>query len=130
MNAEISTPGPLAGQLMREGVIVTPGEAIAYDMIAAAAASNQPCPDNIDIELANGWNSCSQGPKMVKRLEIKGLIVVRRYQRFREVQIVATGEWTARSRHQHTERPHVPKNFGASRSPAPTDRKPYRKGKR
>jgi hypothetical protein len=119
----------VSGHLIRNGVVVTPWEAVAFDLIAAAAAEGSPCPLNLDIEMLVGCNSGSVPSKVVQRLERKGLIVVRRFQRFREIGIVATGEWTARSQHQHSERPHVPRRPGASRQPAPTDRKPYRKGK-
>lgn len=117
------------GHLRREGVLVTPWEAVAYDEIVNAALAGFPCPLNLDIEMLIGCNSGSVVSTVVKRLERKGLIVVRRYQRFREVQIVATGKWTARSPHQHSEQPHVPRRPGASRSAMPTERKLYRKGR-
>jgi hypothetical protein len=104
-------------------------EMIAYDAICNAADTNQPCPLNMDIEDMLGFNSTSMGPKMISRLEQKGLIVVRRFQRFREVQIVATGKWTRRSDMMQTFNAHVPRGAG-SRSPAPSDRKPYRMGLR
>lgn len=119
----------VSGHLLREGILVTPWEAIAYDEIVLAAQAGTPCPLNLDIEMLIECSSGSVVPKVVQRLERKGLIIVKRYQRFREVQIVATGEWTARSAHQHSERPHVPRRPGASRQPAPTDRAGYRKGK-
>ena len=98
---------------------LTPSEHIAYRALCEAAASNCQCPDNIELEVLTGRSSCSQGSKLVRRLEEKGMIQVRRYQRFREVLIIATGEWTARSPSRRTERPHVPKG-NASRGPAPS----------
>jgi hypothetical protein len=124
--AELET---VSGHVHREGVLVTPWEAVAYDQIVLAAQSGVPCPLNLDIEMLIGCNSGSVVSTVVKRLETKGLIVVRRFQRFREVQIVATGQWTARSPHQHSEQPHVPRRKGASRSAMPTERKLYRKGR-
>lgn len=100
-------------------------EMIIYDALANAAEHHEPCPINLDMEMMIGCNSGSTVPKYVRRLEEKGLIVVRRYQRFREVQIVATGKWTKRSEAMHVERPHVPRGAG-SRTPPPSDRKPYK----
>lgn len=128
----VGTPTELetvSGHVRREGVLVTPWEAVAYDEIVEAAFTGTPCPTGLDIEMLIGCNSSSVAPTVVKRLERKGLIVVRRFQRFREVQIVATGQWTARSPHQHSEQPHVPRRKGASRSAMPTERKLYRKGR-
>lgn len=102
---------------------LSPSEAKAYALIYDAAERFIPCPQNLDLEIAAGFNSTSMGPKLVNRLEHKGLIVVKRYQKFREVQIVATGKWTAPSESMHVIRPHVPR--GARRAVA-TDRKPYK----
>jgi hypothetical protein len=89
-----------------------------YDALCEAAANGEPCPLNLDLEMITGFSSGSMGPVLVARLEAKGLIRVRRYQRFREVQIVATGQWTARSPSQHVERAHVPR--GARSGSYPT----------
>lgn len=97
---------------------------MAYDAIRGAAEAGEICPLNLDLEMMFDCNSGSVASTVVARLERKGLIVVRRYQRFREVQIVATGEWTARSPSQHVERAHIPRG-ARSRSYA-TDRKPYK----
>lgn len=104
---------------------MTEAETIAYDALMNAAEHGLPCPLNLDLEDMLGFSSTSMGPKLIRRLEQRGLIIVRRFQRFREVQIVATGKWTKRSDAMHVERPHVPRGAG-SRSPAPTDRKPYK----
>ncbi|GMM61688.1 helix-turn-helix domain-containing protein [Novosphingobium pituita] len=98
-------------------------ERTTYRALEEAARNGEPCPSNIDIEMLCGYNSCSMGPVMVKRLERKGLIRVERFQRYRIVEIVATGERTARSEAMKADWPHVPKGARTSR---PTDRKPYR----
>jgi hypothetical protein len=119
---------PIPGHLHREGVVVTPWEAVAYDELKEAAGKGAVCPLNLDLEMMFGCNSGSVASTVVSRLERKGLIIVRRFQKFREVQIVATGDWTKRSPAMHVERPHVPRGAG-SRSPVPTERKGYRKGR-
>lgn len=100
-------------------------ETIVYAALVEAAENNRPCPINMDLEELTGLDSCSMGTWLMQRLEMKGLIIVRRYQRFREVQIVETGKWTARHPSMHVERPHVPRGM-RSRGPRPTDRKPYK----
>lgn len=107
---------------------LTPWETIVYEALCIAADRHEPCPVNLDLEMLIGANSTSMGPKMVRRLEEKGLIRVVRYQKFREVEIVATGKTTARSVSQHIDRPHVPRGAG-SRAAVPTERKVYRKGR-
>jgi predicted MarR family transcription regulator len=105
---------------------MTKAERAAYDMLCQAAENNEPCPLNMDIEFALGFNSTSMGPKMIRKLEEKGLIVVQRFQKYRTVEIVATGKQTALSPSMHVVRPHVPR--GARTSGQQTDRKLYRKG--
>ena len=106
--------------------ILTPQEQACYEMLIEAAEMGQPCPVNIDIEVALGYDSCSMGALTITRLERKGLIRVKRYQRFREVQIVETGKWTARHPSMQTDRPHVPRGMRSAQ--CITDRKLYRKG--
>lgn len=101
-------------------------ERIVYQALIDAAEAGQPCPLNMDIEDLIGCDSTSMGPWIIRRLEEKGLIKVERYQRFRVVEIVATGKRTARSPSMHTERPHVPR--GMRSAAHHTDRKLYRKG--
>lgn len=103
-------------------------EQIVYAALVEAAEQGQPCPVNMDLEMLAGLDSCSMGSWLMARLEAKGMIVVRRYQRFREVQIVETGKWTARHPSMHVDRPHVPRGM-RSRGPRPTDRKPYKRGR-
>lgn len=75
---------------------LAPAERIALGLINHAAEHGRPCPVNIDLEVAAGFNSSSMGAKLVRKLEHRGLIRVSRYQRFRLVEIVATGKTTAR----------------------------------
>lgn len=82
-------------------------EQFVYDWLNRAAEKGQVCPTNIDIEVELGLDSCSMGSWIFQRLELKGLIVVQRGQRSREVQIVKTGKWTAPSRPTQPTRPHV-----------------------
>ncbi len=103
-------------------------EEIILMEIAQAAKDGRVCPTYLDLNEAIGAESSSTSPSIVARLERKGLITVQRYQRFRTVTICATGETTARSPSMHVERPHVPRGAG-SRSPAPTERKGYKRGR-
>lgn len=104
---------------------LSPEERAIYDALVDAAENNQVCPNYLDLNEVAGYESASSSPSVVKRLELKGLIRVVRYQRFRRVQIVATEKWTARHPSMHVERLHVPR--GARRIVA-TDRKPYKRG--
>ena len=82
--------------------------------------------DAVDIEVAAGFNSSSMGPKLVRKLESRGLIRVSRFQRFRLVEIVATGKQTARHPSMHADRPLVRRGArSASAMGLPSDRKPY-----
>lgn len=98
-------------------------ERTTFRAIREAAQAGLPCPTNIEIEVLCGYNSCSMGPMMLRKLETKGFIKVERYQRYRIVEITATGERTGRSAMMRDQTPHVPKG---ARTPRPTDRKPYR----
>lgn len=84
---------------------LTPAEAIAYRMIYEAAEAGEPCPMNVDIEIAIGANSSSMGPITVRRLEAKGLITVERYYRARVVTVIATGKTTAPPPRERTDLP-------------------------
>ena len=106
---------------------LTVWEVIAFAALNDAANKGLPCPLNLDLEMLMGANSGSTPSVVVARLEAKGLIRVRRYQRFREVQIVETGKWTARHPSMHTDAPHVPRGL-VSRGPRPTSRKGYKQG--
>ena len=103
-----------------------PAERIAYRLINHAAEFGEPCPVNIDIEVAAGFNSTSMGPKLVRKLESRGLIRVSRFQRFRLVEIVATGKQTARHPSMRADRPLVRRGArSAAAMGLPGDRKPY-----
>jgi hypothetical protein len=105
---------------------LAPAEWIAYRLINHAAEHDQPCPVNIDLEVATGFNSTSMGPKLVRNLERRGLIRVSRFQRFRLVEIVATGKHTARHPSMHADRPLVRRGArSAGALGLPCDRKPY-----
>jgi hypothetical protein len=89
---------------------LSPAEQTTYRMLYAAAECGMPCPDNIGIEVANNFSSCSMGSKMIRRLEEKGLVRVERYhQRARRVLIIATDKWTANAMGLALDKPHVPK---------------------
>ena len=105
--------------------MLTKKERIVYDAVRDAAAAGQPCPLNIDLEIMVGCDSCSMGSWLMARLEAKGLIRVRRYQRYREVFVIELGKWTARHPSMQADKPHVPRGL-RSRGPMPTDRKPYK----
>lgn len=104
---------------------LTAKEQIAYQAIHYAAANDQPCPVNIELEFLMDCDSTSMGPWIIARLEQKGVIIVRRFQRFREVYVVELNKWTARHPSMHQDKPHVPRGL-RSRGGRPTDRKPYK----
>ncbi|MAO03586.1 MAG: hypothetical protein CL804_03525 [Citromicrobium sp.] len=93
---------------------LTYAERMTYQAICAAADAGLPCPLNLDIEDLTGFSSASMGSSLVRRLEQKGLIRVERYQRFRRVQVCATGKWTARPEGQRSRRKHVPRGAGSA----------------
>lgn len=99
--------------------VLSKPERMAFQALWDAAEAGRPCPTNIDLEVMIGYASSSMGSSVVRRLEAKGMIRVRRYQRFREIQIVATGRWTARAVSQHSVNPHVPRGCGAGSQPSP-----------
>jgi hypothetical protein len=76
-------------------VALTQDEVVIYRMVCVAAQAGLPCPVNLDFEDAVGFNSTSMGPKLLARLERKGLVVVQRSQKARRVMVVETGRWTA-----------------------------------
>jgi hypothetical protein len=97
----------------RTGVEMTPNETIIYDALTDAALAKRPCPTNLDLEMMIGCESSSTAPSIVRRLEQRGLIEVRRWQRFRTVKICATGDWTMKAANQQTTMDHVPRGCGA-----------------
>ena len=91
---------------------LTEPERVAFRMIYDAAVHDQPCPTNIDLEDAVGYNTSSGGAKLVRKLEQHGLIRVNRFQRFRIVEIAAIGKTTARHPSMRVDRPLVSKRHG------------------
>ena len=71
-------------------------ERVVYDALVSAANDADFCPKNEDLAEMAGFNSLGGMADLVSRLENKGLIEVRRFQRSRQVGIVASGKWTAR----------------------------------
>ena len=118
--------GPLPMPQGVDDAALRPAERIAYRLIHHAAERGYPCPVNIDLEVAAGFNSSSMGPKLVRMLERRGLIRVSRFQRFRLVEIVATGKQTARHPSMRADRPLVRRGARSAASMGlPSDRKPY-----
>lgn len=111
----------------RTGTEMTPSETIIYNELCRAAEAGEPCPLNLDLEMMIGCSSASGPPTIVKRLEERGLIVVVRYQRFRQVKICATGKWTMKAPNQQTTSNHVPRGHGAG-SRAGGGKVPVRRG--
>ena len=96
------------------GVALTYAERVALKAMMDAAENDRPCPSNFVLEGITGYSSTSMGPKLVRLLEEKGFIQVERFQRFRRVKIVETGQWTAQSPIQKTRRKHVPRGCGSA----------------
>ena len=71
-------------------------EQIVYEALVSAAERMEPCPKHDELNAMIGCSSTSASPTIVKRLEEKGLIEVERFQRTRQVCIVATGKCTSR----------------------------------
>lgn len=71
-------------------------EQIVYDALCRAADEMDFCPKNEDLAELAGFNSLGGMADLVSRLEEKGFIEVRRFQRSRQVRIVATDKWTVR----------------------------------
>ena len=97
----------------RTGAAMTPNETIIYNELCRAAEAGEPCPLNLDLEMLIGCSSSSGAPTVVKWLEDRGMIIVIRYQRFRQVKICATGKWTMKAPNQQTTSKHVPRGCGA-----------------
>lgn len=89
-------------------------EKITLELIERAAERGETCPTNLDIEMELGCNSTSVAPMVVSRLEDKGYIEVKRFQRAREVTILSTGAKTARHPQRKTTRKHVPRGHGST----------------
>jgi hypothetical protein len=90
---------------------LTDDEVIIYAAIFDAAERGAPCPTGEDLNDLTGRSSDSASRNVVERLaDRKGLI--RRdisNQRFRRVQVIATGKWTAASEEMRTTGNHMPR---------------------
>lgn len=90
---------------------LTEDEVIIYAAIFDAAERGAPCPIGDDLNDLTERSSASASSSIIKRLaERKGLI--RRdisNQRFRRVQVIATGKWTAASEEMRTTGNHMPR---------------------
>lgn len=64
-------------------------------LIAEATEAGRPAPTADDIQERTGCNSISTTVNMVRRLELRGLILVERFQRTRRITLVSTGKRTA-----------------------------------
>ena len=70
-------------------------ERVALALIAEAAEAGRQAPTADDIQERTGCNSISTTVNLVRRLELRGLIEVERFQRTRRITLVSTGKRTA-----------------------------------
>jgi len=84
-------------------------ETIVFAAIFDAAERGLPCPTGEDLNDLLDCSSDSASRGILDRLITKGLLSRAKVQRFRQVQILATGKWTAKSEAMKTETPHVPR---------------------
>lgn len=73
---------------------------LIYGELNRAAVAGQPCPTADDLVEVSGYSSVSSTVEAIQRLERRGVIEVRRFQRSRQIMIVETGQWTARPLNQ------------------------------
>jgi hypothetical protein len=72
---------------------------LAYNRAAELGLPAPTCDELCELlDEGDGGPVVATTVNITRRLEKRGLIKVRRYQRYREVQIVATGKWTADAR--------------------------------
>jgi DNA-binding MarR family transcriptional regulator len=76
-----------------EGLTAMEREALA--LIAEATEAGRQAPTADDIQERTGCNSISTTVNLVRRLELRGLIEVERFQRTRRITLVSTGKRTA-----------------------------------
>lgn len=96
---------------------LTERERIVFDAMNAAAEACLPAPKHDELNELIGCTSTSSSPTIVRRLEEKGLIQVERFQRTRQVCIVATGKCTAIPMGSHAH--HVARGIGKD-TPVPS----------
>lgn len=80
---------------VRRGMCLSPIERRVLEMCETAAENGLPAPSIEDLTVAIGATGVSTVPGIMKRLEAKGFISRRIYQRGRVVCISATGQCTA-----------------------------------
>jgi DNA-binding MarR family transcriptional regulator len=80
---------------VRRAIGLSPIERRVLELCEAAAERDQPAPSIEDLTVAIGATGVSTVPGIMKRLEAKGFISRRIYQRGRVVCITATGQSTA-----------------------------------
>lgn len=124
----IETRLPTYRQTLDDVVIrsgLTDTQTVVYAAIFYAAEMGLPCPKGEELNDLLGYTSDGASRFTVARLEAMGLLKVKRYQRFREVYVVALGKWTARDPSQHSDRVHVPRRK-VGNTPITEDRGTYR----
>ena len=124
----------MVGATMTNAAHLSEWEDIAYRAICAAAEAGEVCPTNGMLGFMVGANADENvGSKLVARLELKGLIGVKRIQnKFRRVQIIASGKWTERHPGQHCDddgHPHVPRGCRIVGTPIIVEGGRYKIGK-
>lgn len=94
-----------------------------YDLLVAAADAGAPAPTSDDLSAAVGANCLSSAVWLVQKLEKRGLIVVKRYQRARVITIVDTGKSTA----EPPKRSRIPhwRASGRKGKPRPVSQEPF-----
>lgn len=80
---------------MSARALLTPREQAVLDAVTAAARKGEPCPDNNTLACIIDCNSPSAAVRNLQMLEKKGVVKVVRFQRARQVTIVASGLKTA-----------------------------------
>ena len=107
-----------------EGLTAMERETLA--LIAEATEAGRQAPTADDIQERIGCNSISTTVNLVRRLELRGLILVERFQRTRRITLVSTGKRTAavsnetphwRSTPRKRSAPSVPLSYVQQRKP-------------
>lgn len=94
--------GPIPSDLNDGPVSAFPlshDEEVVLKALSDAADAGALCPSNTALADALGRSIAWRAGRVVKQLEARGLITVRRYSNAREVTIVATGRSTAKAEH-------------------------------
>ena len=105
---------------------LTEMERETLELIAEATEAGRQAPTADDIQERTGCNSISTTVNLVRRLELRGLIEVERFQRTRRITLVSTGKRTAavvnetphwRSTPRTRSAPSVPLSYVRQRKP-------------